>query len=289
MTISLHHLRYFLDAAAQGGMGQAARKNFLTQSAVSRAIASLEADLGAQLVLHGHNRFQLTEAGQAVVAKGFAIFDAVAQLREVAASHNQTLLGPLRLGCNHAIAGRLIGPMLAKIEAKYPGIKPEIKLGNTDQVQHMLERRDIDFGIVMDDGEVGGRYSLLPLMKDSFVVVRPPSLRHLEPGRSLIVSRTKKGGMSGRYFAAYESAYSKPIEPKLVVGSWQVILDLAVAGFGCALVPAFLCREELERGQLEVVRHKVRPLPYSLGAIVGKGRVLPQNAGALVACFREFS
>src|SRR4051812_28656761 len=124
--MNLSHLKYFIDAAQEGGISQSARKNFVTQSAVSRAIASLESRLGVELVIHRQNHFQLTEAGLAIFGKSHAIFEEISNLDEIASMHLKTLRGPLRLGCNQAIASHLLAPKFAKLEAKHPHIRPEI-------------------------------------------------------------------------------------------------------------------------------------------------------------------
>lgn len=181
-----------------------------------------------ELVAHKQNRFQLTEAGAAILAESQEIIDAIANLKNTAGDYTKTLKGPPRLGCNQAIASRLIGPMLPKITRRYPQIVPMIKLGNTDQIQQMLDRREIDFGIVMDDGEVGKLYQTEPIYRDTFVVVKSPHFDMNTWRDHLIVSRTQTGGMSDRYFREYKKAYGKSVTPKLVIASWQVIMDLAI-------------------------------------------------------------
>lgn len=283
--MNLDHLKYFRDAALVGSISKAARENFVTQSAVSRAVAKLEEDLGAELVVHGKNRFQLTEVGEAVLARATEIFDSIRVLKDETISHASTLKGPLRVGCNQAIASRLIAPTLTELTKSYPKIEPVILLGNTDQVQQSLDRGEIDFGIVMDDGDVGTRYKSAPLYKGEFVVVKATGNRDADPAENLVVSRTKKGGVSQKYLASYKREYGTSIAPKLTVASWQVIMDLAIAGYGCALVPSFLCKEELERKTLELVRHKVKAIPFTLCVIVARGKVLPKNAKALISAF----
>ena len=283
--MNIDHLKYFVDAALAGGISPSARKNFLTQSAISRAIAKLEDDLGVELVLHKQNRFQLTEAGEAILAGSHELLESISRLKDVASGHTKTLKGPMRVGCNQAIASRLLGPMLLQIEAKYPALKPVIKLGNTDQIQQMIDNLEIDFGIVLNDGEVEKLYQTTKLYSGEFIVVKSPKFSKKNPLESLIVSRTRTGGMSERYFRAYKKAYGTVIEPKLVVSSWQVIMDLAILGYGSALVPQFLCEQEIAAKLLEEYKHKVKPLSFDLCVIVGKNRMLPKNASALLECF----
>ena len=288
-SINLHHLKYLVDAAQEGGISQSARKNYVTQSAVSRAVASLESDLGVELVIHGKNHFQLTEAGEAVLNKSSAVFEAVSELRHLASEYLNVYRGPLRLACNQAIASRLIAPALTQIGSKYPEITPVLKLGNTDQVQRMIDDQEVDFGVVVDDGEIGHLYESQKVSRGRVLVVKSPKLREKNPLEHLVVSRIQKGGLSEKYFQAYEKAYGRTLTPKLIVPSWQVIMDLAIAGYGCALVPEFLCVEALSTGKLEIVNHKVKPVSFELCTIVSKKRALPKNARALLEFLKSES
>ena len=287
LGMNLNHLKYFVDAAKGGDLTQAAKRNFVTQSAVSRAISKLEEDLEVELVIHRQNCFQLTEAGEAVKAHSVSIFESLARLKDIAGSYGKGLRGPLRLGCNEAIASKLVGPMLPKITARYPDIQPSILLGNTDRIQKMIDQGEIDFGIVMDDGEVGKTYNTTIVYKGTFVVVKSPTFQEGSLKDHLIVSRTKAGGLSDRYVREYKKAYREMVTPKMIIPSWQVIMDLAVKNCGYALVPLFLCKDEIEGKRLEVVRHRVKPMPFALCTIVAGNRRLPKNAGAVLDCFQQ--
>ena len=283
-SLNLHHLKYFVDAAQEGGISQSARKNYVTQSAVSRAIASLEQTLEIELVIHRQNHFQLTEAGEAVLEKSIAIFEAVSNIKETAVSHSKTLRGPLRLGCNPSIASQLIAPALVHIEKMHPEVRPLIKLGNTDQIQRMIDSHEVDFGIVVDDGEVESVYQTQTIYTGKLIVVKSPKFK-ADSFKNLIVSRVQKGGLSQSLFKEYERTHRQPLTPKMVVSSWQVIMDLAIAGYGAALVPEFLCKEALQNKKLELVKHAFKISHFNLCTIVAKNKVLPKNAQALISYF----
>lgn len=284
--MNINHLKYFVDAARLGDLSQAARANFVTQSAVSRAISKLEEDLEVELVIHKQNCFQLTEAGEAIRVHSVGVFNSLNQLKDIAGAFGKGLRGPLRLGCNEAIASKIIGPMIPKIAVEYPEIKPSISLGNTDLIQKMIDQGGIDFGIVMDDGEVNKVYNTTRIYTGTFVVVKSPKFHDGDLKNNLIVSRTKPGGLSDRYFREYKKMYGETIVPKMVIASWQVIMDLAIKKCGYALIPLFLCQEEIDAKKLEIVRHRVKPLPFGLCTIVAGNRTLPKNAEAVLRCFR---
>ncbi len=61
--MELEQLRIFAAAADSGGFSQAARKLYLSHSTVSRAVSSLEAELGVRLADRDGHSFVLTAAG----------------------------------------------------------------------------------------------------------------------------------------------------------------------------------------------------------------------------------
>ena len=65
--LSLTHLRAFEAVARLLSFNQAAHELFVTQSAVSRQIKALEAELGAPLLLRGTRSVELTPSGQALL------------------------------------------------------------------------------------------------------------------------------------------------------------------------------------------------------------------------------
>ena len=63
--MELRQLRYFVAVAEQGNISQAAKRIFLTQSALSRQIKALEDEIGQCLLERQAHSIRLTPAGQA--------------------------------------------------------------------------------------------------------------------------------------------------------------------------------------------------------------------------------
>lgn len=64
--MELEQLRVFLAAAEAGGFSPAARRLYVSHSTVSRAVASLERELGLPLFLRSNRTQTLTDAGRAL-------------------------------------------------------------------------------------------------------------------------------------------------------------------------------------------------------------------------------
>jgi DNA-binding transcriptional LysR family regulator len=77
-------------------------------------------------------------------------------------------------------------PRSSRYQKKYPEIKPQLKMGNTDLIQRMVDSREIDYGIVVDEGEVGAIYQTQKIYTTKLLIVKSP--------------RFKGGGSQGKYF-----------------------------------------------------------------------------------------
>lgn len=75
------YLRYFIDVATLGSISAAAKRNFMTPQGVSRAIASLESDLGCELFQRDSNKVTLTLFGERVLANARELLDTENKLR----------------------------------------------------------------------------------------------------------------------------------------------------------------------------------------------------------------
>ena len=61
--MELHHLEHILAIAEAGSINEAAKRLYLTQSALNQQLLRLEEELGTQLFSRSRNHFAVTEAG----------------------------------------------------------------------------------------------------------------------------------------------------------------------------------------------------------------------------------
>ena len=90
----LKQMQYFVSIVDENSFTEAAEKNFISQSAISQAMNSLEEDLGVKLIERKNRSFQITTAGDYFYRKCKAI------LAEVDTVKAETL----RLGSDNEMA-----------------------------------------------------------------------------------------------------------------------------------------------------------------------------------------
>src|SRR3546814_15046799 len=93
--ISLKQLEVFVAIASAGTVRAAAERLFVTQPAVSMALAELERQLDAQLFDRERGRLRLSSRGKEVLPMAQEVIERVNEMLRQAAQHPQDLTGGL--------------------------------------------------------------------------------------------------------------------------------------------------------------------------------------------------
>ncbi|MER7763559.1 LysR family transcriptional regulator [Streptomyces sp. NPDC097619] len=120
--VELRHLRALDAVAAAGTVTAAAARLHLTQPALSRTLAQLEARVGVRLVDRTSRRLALTPAGSTLLGHGRAILSHL----DAALADTRTVSRPLRLGYTCAVLGRQTVPLLRSWRRAHPHTPLEV-------------------------------------------------------------------------------------------------------------------------------------------------------------------
>src|SRR5947208_2362228 len=128
--LKLSDLRLLRAITDHGGISKAAQQLNLTQPAVSKALATMERNLGVRLVDRNRNGVTPTPYGEAMLAGGLVIFDelrqSVARVRHLADPNS----GVLQLGCTQPIALGFLPAVIERMRRDYPGIRFRVVEGD---------------------------------------------------------------------------------------------------------------------------------------------------------------
>ena len=119
----------FARVVESGGFTGAAKRLGLSVSAVTKNVARLEAELGAQLLARTTRRFAITEFGREYYASCRRIFDEIDSVEDALLQTRDNPRGKLSMLCPAFFARVSLLPRLPEFYAKYPGIELDITLG----------------------------------------------------------------------------------------------------------------------------------------------------------------
>ena len=149
--MNIKHLEHLLALADTGSFSRAAEKLFITQSALSRSIQSLEGDLGARVLDRIGKRNELTPLGLDVVARARHIVRDAAELRHSAQLLQQGGKGSISVGLGSGPGALLTIPLMCAAAAPSigtPGMRVSITRGSTELQIQQLRSRQLDAMVV---------------------------------------------------------------------------------------------------------------------------------------------
>lgn len=123
LRFSLRQLRYFVTAADVLSVSLAAKRQNISQPAISSALADLEEALGVQLFIRHHAQgLSLTKAGQFILVKARVLIKQAEELHLAAKDFDLGTTGTISLGCMTSIAPLLLPSLIRGFVARHPGV-----------------------------------------------------------------------------------------------------------------------------------------------------------------------
>jgi DNA-binding transcriptional LysR family regulator len=142
--ISLHDVRVLMSVVEAGSMGKAAIRLATSQSAVSRSVAELEEALGVRLLDRSPHGIEPTAYGRALLKRGIAVFDELAQgIKDIQFLSDPTA-GELRIGASVAIAAGFVSSVIERLYLQYPRLAFQVLATDSRFAYRALIDREVD-------------------------------------------------------------------------------------------------------------------------------------------------
>ncbi|MDO4962048.1 MAG: LysR family transcriptional regulator [Eubacteriales bacterium] len=139
--------RALLAAVEAGTMADAAKHLGYTTSGISRAIASLEEELGLTLLYRGRSGICLTPDGEQLLPAIRSFLRQGEILEETAKSLQGLEFGQLRIGVSHVSYYRQIANVVEAFRRQYPGVEVSIIQGNSSHLRDEMLAHRLDLFI----------------------------------------------------------------------------------------------------------------------------------------------
>ncbi|MEQ5768685.1 LysR substrate-binding domain-containing protein [Halomonas sp. H33-56] len=152
LPFDLRSLSLFVAVVDHGGFSAAARARHIAQSAVSQTIAGLERRLDTRLFERHDRRVRLTPEGEVLLEHARRLL-ADASATELALKElNGLVKGEVRIGIPSMLGSYYLPPLLMGFAARHPGIRMTVIEAGARRLQAMIKARELDLGIVVEDG-----------------------------------------------------------------------------------------------------------------------------------------
>jgi LysR family cyn operon transcriptional activator len=272
IVINLRMLRTFVVVADAGGFARAAGRLSLTQSAASRQIMALEAELGVALFDRVGRNLRITPEGIDLLQRGRELLEDAASMTERARALKGGRVGTLHVGAPTQVIENLLAPFVTKHRNRHPGIEIRLLEAAADRLQGHLDRGDVQLGIMPSghdpfDGRLLYPIYVMAALSRRHRLARRAAIEIEQLAEEPLLLLGRQFGLRSWFEAACDAAH---IVPRMVMESAapHTLIALSCENYGIAIVPSDV-RSQQEEVRLIPVLHR--------GAPVGRWSVVTWN------------
>jgi DNA-binding transcriptional LysR family regulator len=287
--MELDLLKSFLAVAEARSFSRAARAMHSTQPTLSRQIARLESELGAQLFERYGRHVECTVSGQLLLPLAQAIVtrtdEAVSLLREQAGAGS----GTVRFGAIGSVFALLLTPVLVSFLAAYPSVSVDLIEKDDAQLEEAVISGELDCAVMTPWGSTRAATQYLLTEEILLVVSRDHRLaNHSAVALSLLANESillPRSTMNAGNIVA-DALRRAGLEPRFSYRANYPELTKALVrrGLGVAPMPRMLVAPETLEGLVAIPFEK--PLARDLNLIYPRDRPLTAAARALMVHVR---
>ncbi len=290
--MKLEQLRSFEAVARVGNFTRAAEELFLAQPSLSRQIAALEHELGAELFRRAPAGASVTPAGEVLLPIARRMLGDARAAREQLDELAGLRRGSVRLGAPPTLCVSLVADVLAAYRAAHPGIELHITEGGSRSLVEALDEGALDLALVVTRGArpEAPATELIPLLSEELVVVSAAGAGEELAGAGQVtlaqLARMPQVAFNRDYDlrVATDAAFAAAgLTPTIAVegAEMDAVLRFVERGIGVAVVPAMVV---IDRPGLRSTR-LVRP---QLTRTVNLARRTDVGASAAAAAMQRF-
>jgi DNA-binding transcriptional LysR family regulator len=279
--MQVESLKVFCDVVESQSFSKAAVLNFVSQSAVSQQIRSLEERFDQKLIERGKRNLAPTQAGQLLYDTAREVLARLDALEQRLQKISRSVSGTVRLATIYSVGLHELHPYLTEFMRRYPGVRVRVEYNRANRIYDEVAGNTMDIGIVAYPARRSG-VDILPFKSDELVLVCPPG--HPLAGFQRVDIRK----LAGQPFIAFDRDIPTRRAIDRILREQDVHVTLAMEfdnietikraveiGAGVSILPRITVEREVALGALVVVPFAKPSHSRPLGILIKRGREIP--------------
>lgn len=253
----------FVRVVEGGSMAAAARNLGCTRAQVSKQVGDLERAFGVRLFERSTRKLILTPAGETFLQHALRALEAIETTEVAVKNLGEIPRGVLRVSATVTFGRRFIAPLIPDILARYPELECELIL--SDEMVDLLDD-NIDLSLRMTKAPPEDAVARKVVELRRVICASPAYLaRHGVPEgpqdlmHHQCFSYVLRDGRIWHLLDRQGNEVGIPVRSRLQYNSQDCILEAVLDGHGIAILPTYLCSEELAAGRLQAVLADYEP------------------------------
>ena len=283
MKYTLHQLEIFRKVAEVKSVTKASEQLFLTQPAVSIQLKNFQDQFNRPLFEVVGRKLYITEFGEEISETAFKILEQVAAITYKSALFDGKLAGKLKISVV-STAKYVMPYFLSDFIKLNEMVDLTMDVTNKMAVIRSLENNECDFALV---STIPQKLNIarIELMKNElyFIANREyiPSEKTVfqKLNKSLFIFR-EEGSATRLAMERYLTKHKIIVHKKMELTSNEAVKQAVIAGLGISIVPVIGIKNELQSGDLQIIKVKDLPIQTNWNLIWLKSKNLSSVAKA---------
>ena len=252
MKIQLENINSFIAAAETGSFSAAGRKTNKTQAAISQSIQNLEIDLGYSLFNRSKKYPTLTHKGERVYKNAKTMISQYDIFIEKSTALLSTTDTHINIGIDPLISGPHIQDLLLRFSQQYPTIEIKLKQQNSQSLKELLKNKQLDMILGLFPLKEKEGFDFTTAFNINTIWVASPEF--VESHGSTL---TFADFCNTKLLLPYSDLHQMGLdEIETASHCWNIedlntLLHLCKKGMGVTLLPDFVVKQDLEKGNLQ--------------------------------------
>ena len=248
MDINYELYKVFYYVAISLSFSEASKQLFISQSAVSQTIKTLEKKLGISLFIRSTKRVQLTPEGETLLRHIEPAMNLIKRGENQIMEASNLGGGQLRIGASDTICRYYLVPFLNRFHKTHPNVHIKVTNQTSTKCVDLLEMGQVDLIVTnypnsrLNHGE---HVREIHTFKDCFIAsasyygeLKDKNL-HLKDLLSYPIMMLDRKSTTSEFLHNLFQQYQLDLVPEIELGSNDLLIDLARIGLGIAFVPDY--------------------------------------------------
>ncbi len=286
--MDLRQLEILKAVADTGSFTGAGRRLHVSQSAVSRQILLLEAELNEPLFWRIKRKVKITPAGEAVLQLAIRVFDDIKETTAGITETQEKLTGTVRLVGGMTVSLYVFPSLLKEFRRLHPEVDVKVMTGSSDRLLRKLRSGAADLGLLtlpISEPDL----VTLPVMREEMMLVTYPSHPLAKKGR------VEPQDLVRQPFILYEPGSNTrrvidqffvrdEIQPRIVMETEnvEIIKAMVRSGIGITMISQQAVEREVREGQLACCRIGGHTLVRETGWVYLKANRIPRKVEEMI-------
>lgn len=281
MDINYELYKVFYYVATSLSFSEASKKLFISQSAVSQSVKTLEKKLEQPLFIRSTKKVQLTPAGDILLKHIEPAMNLIARGESQILDSGSLGLGQLHIGASDTICRYLLVPYLQKFHKMFPNVPIKVTNATSIKCVELLDQRKVDLIVTnFPNSHLNHSYKQKTICNFTDVFVanpnyfNPPDIISFAQLKEFPIMMLDRNSTTSEFLHNLFLQHQLELIPEIELSSNDLLIDLAKIGLGVAFVPDYCLRDKNK----DLVILKTKEKMPSRQIVVSVNTTLPISA-----------